>query len=121
MNNKYLKLFFIFLLLLFFDYSILIFFELKDLNTSDVFLVNFFLFFLTILFFLLYQLLLKKRIKSPFTYLSLSFLKMVISLIFLFPRYLYISTNTIPYILHFFALYFAYLFIEIFLLIKDSK
>jgi len=121
MNKKYLKLFFIFLLLLFLDYSILIFFELKDLNTSDVFLVNFFLFFLTILFFLLYQLLLKKRIKSPFTYLSLNFFKIVISLIFLYPIYSFATSDSIPYVLHFFALYFAYLFIEIFLLIKDIR
>ena len=46
---------------------------------------------------------------------------MVISLIFLYPIYSNNSANAIPYVLHFFALYFAYLFIEIFLLIKDSR
>jgi hypothetical protein len=120
MHKKYFQLFFIFLLLLFFDYSILNLFELKELNVLDALLINFFLFFLTLLFFLLYQWLLKKK-KSPFTYLSLSFFKMVISLIFLYPIYSNNSANAIPYVLHFFALYFAYLFIEIFLLIKDSR
>ena len=121
MHKKYLQLFFIFLLLLSFDYLMLNFFELKELNSLDIFFVNFFFFFLTMLFFLLYQWLLKIKTKSPFTYLSLSFFKIVISLIFLFPIYSNISGNAVPYVLHFFALYFAYLFIEIFLLIKDSK
>ena len=120
MNKKYFQLFFIFLILLFCDSLIINFFELKELNAFDVFFVNFFLFFLTLLFFLLYQWLLKKK-KSPFTFLSLSLFKMVISLIFLYPIYSNNSANAIPYVLHFFALYFAYLFIEIFLLIKDSK
>ena len=120
MFNKYFRLFFIFILLLLFDYSILIYFKLRQINNLDVFSVNLFLFFLTLVFFLFYQWLLKKK-KSPFTYLSLSFFKMVISLIFLFPIYSNNSVNTTSYILHFFILYFAYLFIEIFLLIKDSK
>ena len=121
MFKKYFRLFFIFILLLFADYSILIFFELKGINNLDVLSVNLFLFFLTLIFFLLYQWLLKKRTQSPFTYLSLSFFKMVISLIFLFPIYSNNSVNITSYVLHFFILYFAYLFIEIFLLIKDSK
>lgn len=121
MYKKYFQLFFIFLLVLFSDYSILNFFELKELNFLDIFVVNLFLFFLTLLFFLFYQWLLKRKSKSPFTYLSLSFFKMVLSLIFLFPIYSNISGNTIIYIFHFFALYFAYLFIEIFLLIRDGK
>lgn len=121
MNKKYFQLFFIFLLLLFCDYLIINFFELKELNSFDVFFVNFFLFFLTLLFFLLYQWLQKIKTKSPFTYLSLNFFKIVISLIFLYPIYSFTPSNSIPYVLHFFALYFAYLFIEIFLLIKDSR
>ena len=121
MFKKYFRLFFIFILLLLSDYLTLIFFELKEINNFDVLSVNLFLFFLTLVFFLLYQWFLKTRTKSPFTYLSLSFFKMVISLIFLFPIYSNNSVNVISYILHFFILYFAYLFIEIFLLIKDSK
>ena len=121
MFKKYFRLFFIFILLLFSDYSILIFFELKEINNLDVLSVNLFLFFLTLVFFHLYKWLLKKRTQSPFTYLSLSFFKMGICLIFLFPIYSNNSVNTISYILHFFILYFTYLFIEIFLLIKYSK
>ena len=121
MFKKYFQLFFIFVLILFCDYLILIFFDINELNISDVLSVNLFLFFLTLVFFLLYEWILKKRTKSPFTFLSLSFFKMLISLIFLFPIYSNTPDYTISYILHFFILYFTYLFIEIFLLIKDSK
>ena len=96
----------------------------KVVSNSELFtisLISFLIVSAVILFFLLYQWLLKIKTKSPFTYLSLSFFKIVISLIFLFPIYSNISGNAVPYVLHFFALYFAYLFIEIFLLIKDSK
>ena len=121
MIYKYFQLFFIFLIILISDYIIIYFFDLIALNFKDIFLVNGFLFFLTLVFFLLYHWLLKIKTKSPFTYLSINFFKMIISLIFLYPIFSNISLNAVPYVLHFFVLYFAYLFIEIFLLIKDSK
>lgn len=121
MNKKYLQLFIVFILLLFFDLSIIYFFELNEFKFKTVFFVNAFLFIITLIFFLLYQWLLKIKTKSPFIYLSISFFKMILSLIFLYPMYSNSLGISTPYILHFFALYFAYLFIEICLLIKDSR
>ena len=121
MYRKIFQLSLFFLMFLTLDYSIFKIFDLKGLNFSDIFFVNIFLFILTLLFFLIYKWLLKIKTKSPFTYLSLSFFKMVISLIFLYPIYTNFLGNAIPYILHFFILYFLYLFMEIMLLIKDSR
>jgi hypothetical protein len=46
---------------------------------------------------------------------------MIFSLFFLYPKITEESQNFLPYILHFFFFYFAYLWVEIFLLKKDSR
>ena len=121
MINKYLTLFLCFFVFIGFDFSLIIFFGIHELKTSDIFIVNSFLLVLTFSFFLLYNILLKRLKTSPFTYLALSFLKMIASLVFLYPLISQKDINFLPYILHFFFFYFAYLFVEIFLLIKSSE
>ena len=119
MINRYLVLFLCFVFFISFDFSLIYFFEIQEIKISDIFIVNSFLLAITFSFFLIYNFL-KKRLKtSPFTYLALSFLKMIASLVFLYPLISQKDINFLPYILHFFFFYFAYLFLEIFLLIKD--
>lgn len=93
----------------------------RNITLPDVVYVNLFLLLLTILFFAFYNWLKKRKTKSPFTFLSLSFLKMILSLIFLFPIIFNNSDYSSSYIIHFFSLYFLYLFVEIIFLIKFSK
>jgi hypothetical protein len=93
----------------------------RNITLPDVVYVNLFLLLLTILFFAIYNWLKKRKTKSPFTFLSLSFLKMILSLIFLFPIIFKNSDYSSSYIIHFFLLYFLYLFVEIIFLIKFSK
>ena len=121
MINKYLFMFLCFVVLTGLDFSLINFFQIQEIKIADIFIVNFFLLALTFSFFFLYNIL-KKRLKtSPFTYLALSFFKMVASLVFLYPLISQKDINFLPYILHFFFFYFAYLFIEIFLLMKGSE
>ena len=95
--------------------------KFRNITLPDVVYANLFLLLLTILFFAVYKWLKKRKTKSPFTFLSLSFLKMILSLIFLFPIIFNNSDYSFPYIIHFFSLYFLYLFVEIIFLIKFSK
>ena len=121
MINKYLFMFLCFVVLTGLDFSLINFFQIQEIKIADIFIVNFFLLALTFSFFFLYNIL-KKRLKtSPFTYLALSFFKMVASLVFLYPLISQKDINFLPYILHFFFFYFAYLFVEIFLLMKVSE
>ena len=121
MINKYLVLILCFILFIGFDFSCVNFLVIQEIKIADIFIVNSFLFALTFSFFFIYDIL-KKRLKtSPFTYLSLSFFKMILSLVFLYPLLSQKDTNFLPYILHFFFFYFAYLFVEIFLLMKGSE
>jgi len=121
MINKYLFMFLCFVVLTVLDFSLINFFQIQEIKIADIFIVNFFLLALTFSFFFLYNIL-KKRLKtSPFTYLALSFFKMIASLVFLYPLISQKDINFLPYILHFFFFYFAYLFVEIFLLMKGSE
>ncbi len=121
MINKYLFMFLCFVVLTGLDFSLINFFQIQEIKIADIFIVNFFLLALTFSFFFLYNIL-KKRLKtSPFTYLALSFFKMIASLVFLYPLISQKDINFLPYILHFFFFYFAYLFVEIFLLMKGSE
>ncbi len=121
MINKYLVLFICFFVFIGFDFSLINFFEIQGLKTSDIFIVNSFLFAITFSFFFLYNIFQKRLKTSPFTYLALSFLKMISSLVFLYPIISQKDIIFLPYILHFFIFYFAYLSIEIFILFKDSR
>ena len=121
MINKYLVLILCFFLFIGFDFLCVHFLVIQEIKIADIFIVNSFLLALTFSFFFLYNIL-KKRLKtSPFTYLALSFFKMIASLVFLYPLISQKDINLLPYILHFFFFYFAYLFIEIFLLMKGSE
>ena len=121
MINKYLFMFLCFVVFTGFDFLLINFFQNQEIKIADIFIVNSFLLALTFSFLLLYNIL-KKRLKtSPFTYLALSFLKMIASLVFLYPLISQKDINFLPYILHFFFFYFAYLFMEIFLLMKGSE
>lgn len=95
--------------------------KFRNITLPDVVYANLFLLLLTILFFAVYKWQKKIKTKSPFTFLSLSFLKMILSLIFLFPVIFNNSDYSSSYIIHFFSLYFLYLFVEIIFLIKFSK
>ena len=121
MIKKIFQLVFVFGLLLNSDILIFDYLGLDFINTRNLFWIHFFLLLLTILFFLMYNFLQKRKTKSPFTYLSLSFIKMIFSLFFLYPVISTISVSAVYYIFHFFIFYFIYLFIEIFFLIKDSR
>tara|TARA_Y100000768_G_scaffold356656_1_gene311181 strand:- start:555 stop:923 length:369 start_codon:yes stop_codon:yes gene_type:complete len=121
MINKYLVLFICFFVFIGFDFSAINFFEIQELKTSDIFIVNSFLLAITFSFFFLYNIFQKRLKTSPFTYLALSFLKMIASLVFLYPIISQKDIIFLPYILHFFIFYFAYLSIEIFILFKDSR
>tara|TARA_Y100000992_G_C21272619_1_gene497796 strand:- start:256 stop:624 length:369 start_codon:yes stop_codon:yes gene_type:complete len=121
MSNKYLVLFICFFVFIGFDFSVINFFEIQELKTSDIFIVNSFLLAITFSFFFLYNIFQKRLKTSPFTYLALSFLKMIASLVFLYPIISQKDIIFLPYILHFFIFYFAYLSIEIFILFKDSR
>lgn len=103
------------------DFSLFNIIKSRYISLPDVVYANLFLFLLTILFFIIYNWLKKRKTKSPFTFLSLSFLKMILSLIFLFPVIFNDSDYSPSYIMHFFSLYFLYLFVEIIFLIKFSK
>ena len=103
------------------DFSLFNIIKSRYISLADVVYANLFLFLLTILFFIIYNWLKKRKTKSPFTFLSLSFLKMILSLIFLFPVIFNNSDYSPSYIMHFFSLYFLYLFVEIIFLIKFSK
>jgi hypothetical protein len=103
------------------DFSLFNIIKSRYISLPDVVYANLFLFLLTILFFIIYNWLKKRKTKSPFTFLSLSFLKMILSLIFLFPVIFNNSDYSPSYIMHFFSLYFLYLFVEIIFLIKFSK
>ena len=121
MINKYLVLILCFFLFIGFDFLCVNFLVIQEIKIEDIFIVNSFLLALTFSFFFLYNIL-KKRLKtSPFTYLALSFFKMIASLVFLYPLISQKDINFLPYILHFFFFYFAYLFVEIFLLMKVSE
>jgi hypothetical protein len=121
MINKYLVLFICFFVFIGFDFSLINIFEIQELKTSDIFIVNSFLLAITFSFFFLYNIFQKRLKTSLFTYLALSFLKMIASLVFLYPIISQKDIIFLPYILHFFFFYFAYLFIEIFILFKDSR
>ena len=121
MINKYLVLFIFFFVFIGFDFSLINFFEIQGLKTSDIFIVNSFLLAITFSFFFLYNIFQKRLKTSPFIYLALSFLKMIASLVFLYPIISQKDIIFLPYILHFFIFYFAYLSIEIFILFKDSR
>ena len=103
------------------DFSLFNIIKSRYISLADVVYANLFLLLLTILFFAIYNWLKKRKTKSPFTFLSLSFLKMILSLIFLFPVIFNDSDYSPSYIMHFFSLYFLYLFVEIIFLIKFSK
>ena len=121
MINKYLVLILFFILFIGLDFLCVSFLVIQEIKIADIFIVNFFLLALTFSFFFLYNIL-KKRLKtSPFTYLALSFFKMIASLVFLYPLIFQKDIIFLPYILHFFFFYFAYLFVEIFLLMKGSE
>ena len=121
MINKYLILFICFFVFIGFDFSLINFFEIQGLKTSDIFIVNSFLLAITFSFFFLFNILQKRLKTSPFTYLALSFFKMIVSLVFLYPIISQKDIIFLPYVLHFFIFYFAYLSIEIFILFKDSR
>ena len=121
MINKYLVLILCFIFFIGIDFSCVNFLVIKEIKLADIFFVNFFLLVLTFSFFFLYNILKKRLNTSPFTYLALSFFKMIASLVFLYPLISQKDTNFLPYILHFFFFYFAYLFVEIFLLMKGSE
>ena len=118
------KYFFLFLSFSFFfliDFLVCTFYPSTSIENTEIFIINLFLFCLTLGFFIVIKVL-QKRKKTPiFTYLSLSFLKMIFSLFFLYPKITEESQNFLPYILNFFFFYFAYLSVEIFLLKKDSR
>ena len=121
MINKYLVIILCFILFIGFDFLCVNFLVIQEIKIADIFIVNSFLLALTFSFFFLYNIL-KKRLKtSPFTYLALSFFKMIASLVFLYPLISQKDIIFLPYILHFFFFYFAYLFVEIFLLMKSSE
>ena len=121
MIKKIFLLVFVFGLLLISDILLFDYLGLDFINTINLFWIHFFLLFLTLFFFLMYNFLQKRKTKSPFTYLLLSFMKMIISLFFLYPVISTNSASAVYYIFHFFIFYFIYLFIEIFFLIKDSR
>ena len=121
MINKYLVLILCFFLFIGFDFLSVNFLVIQEIKIADIFIVNSFLLALTFSFFFLYNFLKKRSKTSPFTYLALSFFKMIASLVFLYPLISQKDINFLPYILHFFFFYFAYLFVEIFLLMKGSE
>ncbi|MDB2538971.1 hypothetical protein N9X23_01225 [Flavobacteriales bacterium] len=121
MINKYLVLILCFFLFIGFDFLYVNFLVIQEIKKADIFIVNSFLLALTFSFFFLYNILKKRSKTSPFTYLTLSFFKMIASLVFLYPLISQKDINFLPYILHFFFFYFAYLFVEIFLLMKGSE
>ena len=121
MINKYLVLIICFIFFIGFDFSLINFFQIQEIKIADIFIVNSFLLALTFSFFYLYNILKKRSKTSPFTYLALSFFKMIASLVFLYPLISQKDINFLPYILHFFFFYFAYLSAEIFLLVKSSE
>ena len=121
MINKYLVLILCFFLFIGFDFLSVNFLVIQEIKIADIFIVNSFLLALTFSFFFLYNILKKRSKTSPFTYLALSFFKMIASLVFLYPLISQKDINFLPYILHFFFFYFAYLFVEIFLLMKTSE
>ena len=121
MINKYLVLILCFFLFIGFDFLSVNFLVIQEIKIADIFIVNSFLLALTFSFFFLYNILKKRSKTSPFIYLALSFLKMIASLAFLYPLISKKDIKFLPYILHFFFFYFAYLFIEIFLLMKGSE
>ncbi len=86
--------------------------------TRQLFIVNGFVFGLTLLFFAIFNFLNKKKNTSPFLFLSLNFIKGLASLVFLFPVISVYNSNELYYILHFFMVYFGYLFVEIYVLLK---
>lgn len=121
MIKKIILLLFVFILLLISDVLLVKYLKLEFINNRNIFWTHFFLFSITLFFFIFYKWLQKRKTKSPFILLSLSFIKMIFSLIFLYPI---ISTNlpsATSYIFHFFIFYFVYLLTEIFFLIKDSR
>ena len=85
---------------------------------SKLLKINAFIFGLTLLFFAIFNFLNKKKSKSPFLFLSLNFIKALASLIFLFPVIKNYNNSELYYILHFFMVYFGYLIIEIYVLLK---
>jgi hypothetical protein len=89
-----------------------------NMMTAQLLRVNSFVFGLTLLFFAMFNFLNKKKNKSPFLFLSLNFIKGLACLIFLFPVIKNYKSSELHYILHFFMVYFAYLFVEIYLLLK---
>ena len=121
MFKKGLLLLIIATVILMLDFILFNLLNFRNITLPDVVYVNLFLLLLTILFFAVYKWLKKRKTKSPFTFLSLSFLKMILSLIFLFPIIFNNSDYSSSYIIHFFSLYFLYLFVEIIFLIKFSK
>jgi len=92
-----------------------------SITFNSITIIHVFLFSLTLVFFLLLHWLKSKNVNSPFIFLGLNFVKMVGSLIFLLPIIKTYSTNDLPYILHFFTVYFIYLSYEILLIIKFEK
>ena len=121
MVKKNIFLFLAFIILLSLDY--LFYFKIKSFNImfNDVIKVNVFLYILTVSFFLVFEFSKKRKIYSPIIYFGLSFFKMTTSLIFLYFTISGGINNLRSYIFHFFIFYFAYLFIEIFILFKDSR
>ena len=100
----------------------LLFFLLKQhIEVKSVLIIHLYIFALTILFFIVFDWLGKKNKKSPFLFLSINFIKMFLCLVFLIPTIRNYDPVNLPYILHFFLVYFGYLFTEIYLLVKLNK
>jgi hypothetical protein len=118
MTNKYKILIACFFVFIGLDFSFCKLLQTQEIKTFDILIVNSFLFGINFCFFFLYNNLKNRPKTSPFTYLSLSFLKITVSLIFLYPIISQETINFLPYILHFFFFYFAYLLVEIFILMK---
>lgn len=111
--------FFFLTLAIYLGFNSILFADSITLNSITI--IHVFLFSLTLVFFLLLHWLKSKNVKSPFIFLGLNFMKMVVSLIFLIPIIKNYSENDLPYILHFFTIYFIYLSYEILLIIKFEK
>ena len=97
------------------------FFLDQDVGIFSVSIIHIYIFVLTFLFFVMIDWLNKKNKKSPFLFLSLNFIKMFLCMVFLIPIIRNYNPTNLPYILHFFLVYFGYLFAEIYLLIKLNK
>lgn len=84
--------------------------------------INIFIFIITAIVIVLTYLVNEKlKEKVGFAYLALVLLKMVASILFLFPVFAEKTFQTKIYILHFFAIFLIYLAIEVVFILKKIK